>query len=229
MRICLVFGAFLLLLLGCGGGDDGPPPSPEGAILVFPEKDSECTTGVSVSETMSQVTFEWQPAKNTERYTVTVINLNTNTPQAISTINTSASLSIEKGAPFSWSVVSSNSESDDTATSESWLFYNAGSQTTYAPFPAQIQFPIAGSTVQANGTGQVELSWVGADVEEDIVSYEVYFSEVNPPENLLVSITPDTSQTLVDVTSGSTYYWRVVTIDSEGNSSDSGVFDFRIL
>ena len=181
-----IFGAFLLLLFGCGGGDDGPPPSPEGALLIFPEKDSECATGVSVSETMSQVTFEWQPANNTDRYTLTVINLTTNTPQAISTANTSASLSIEKGAPFSWSILSSNSESDDTATSESWLFYNAGSQTTYAPFPAQIQFPEAGGTVQANSEGIVQLSWLGADVEDDIVTFDVYFSEANPPETLLI-------------------------------------------
>lgn len=229
MRNWLIIWVFSLLLFSCGGGDDGPPPSPEGALLIFPERDSECTTGVSLSETLSQVTFEWQPANNTDRYTLTVINLITNTPLAISTTNTSASLSIEKGAPFSWSILSSNSESDDTATSESWLFYNAGSQTTYAPFPAQIQSPEAGSTVQANGEGQVQLSWIGADVEDDIVTFEVYFSEVSPPETLLASTTSQVAQTTTTVVSGTTYFWRVVTIDSEGNSSDSGVFDFKVL
>ncbi len=229
MRHWLIFGTFLLLLFGCGGGDDGPPPSPEGALLVFPERDSECTTGVSISETLSQVTFEWQPANNTDRYTLTVINLTTNSPQAISTTNTSASLSIEKGAPFSWSVLSSNLVSDDTATSESWLFYNAGSQTTYAPFPAQIQSPAAGSTVQANSEGQVELSWIGADVEDDIVSFDVFFSEANPPETLLTSTVPGTTQATANVASGATYFWRIVTTDAEGNASDSGVFDFKVL
>ena len=229
MRNWLIFLAFSLLLFGCGGGDDGPPPSPEGALLVFPERDSECTTGISVSETISQVTFEWQPSDNTDRYTLTVINLITNTPQAISTMNTSASLSIEKGAPFSWSVVSSNSNSNEAATSESWLFYNAGSQTTYAPFPAQIQFPVAGSTVQANSEGQVELSWIGADVEDDIATFDVYFSEANPPETLLITTSSEMSQVSIDATSGTTYFWRVVTTDSEGNSSDSGVFDFKVL
>ena len=229
MRNWIIFGVLVMFLLSCGGGDDGPPPSPEGALLVFPERDSECTTGVSISETLSQVTFEWQQANNTDRYTLTVINLNTNTPQAISTINTSASLSIEKGAPFSWSVLSSNSETDDTATSESWLFYNAGSQTTYAPFPAQIQFPEAGSTVQANEEGQIALSWIGADVEDDIMTFEVYFSEVNPPETLLTSADAETVQATANVTAGRTYFWRIVTTDSEGNSSDSGVFDFRVL
>lgn len=217
----------LLLALGCGG-DDGPPPSPEGAVLVFPEQNSECTTGVDLNQTQSQVTFEWQPSNNTDRYTLSVINLDTNTPQAITTTNTSAALTIEKGAPFSWSVLSSNTNSDETATSESWLFYNAGSQTTYAPFPAQLIFPKAGSTVQADGSNQVVLSWVGSDVENDIASYEVYFSESNPPTSLTTT-DAETSTAAVDVISGQIYYWKIVTTDSEGNSSDSGLFDFRVF
>jgi hypothetical protein len=220
---------FVVLLLACGGGDDGPPPSPEGAVLVFPEQDSECTTGIEISETQSQVTFEWQPAKNTDRYTLTVINLTTNIPQAISTINTSAVLSIEKGAPFSWSILSSNSDSDETATSESWLFYNAGSQITYAPFPAQIEFPEPGSTVQSDGNGQVMLSWTGADVEDDIETFEVYFSETNPPTNLFATTDSTILSVDVSVDSERIYYWKVVSIDEEGNSSDSGIFEFRVL
>ena len=33
----------------------------------------------------------------------------------------------------------------------------------------------------------------------------------------------------VGVESGNVYYWRVVTTDLEGNTSISGVFDFRVL
>ncbi|UOY08394.1 hypothetical protein L0P88_07510 [Muricauda sp. SCSIO 64092] len=216
------------LLLGCGGGDDGPPPSPEGAVLVFPFENSECTTGVDLTEDLSQVTFEWQPANNTDNYTLTVINLLTNIPQTISTSSTSAALSIEKGAPFSWSILSTNNESDETATSESWLFYNAGSQTTYAPFPAQIRSPEAGSTVQATANGVV-LSWTGADVEGDIETFEVYFSENNPPETLLITTDAQTMETMGNVVSGQIYYWKVITIDAEGNRSDSGVFDFKVF
>ncbi len=216
------------LLLGCGGGDDGPPPSPEGAVLVFPFQNSECTTGVDLTEALSQVTFEWQPANNTDNYTLTVINLLTNIPQTISTSSTSAALSIEKGAPFSWSVLSTNNESDETATSESWLFYNAGSQTTYAPFPAQIRSPEAGSTVLATANGVV-LSWTGADVEGDIETFEVYFSENNPPETLLITTDSQTMETVGNVVSGQIYYWKVITIDAEGNRSDSGVFDFKVF
>ncbi|WP_350284542.1 hypothetical protein [uncultured Croceitalea sp.] len=216
-----------VVLISCGG-DDGPPPSPEGALLVFPLQSSECTTGVSVNETLSQVTFEWMAANNTDLYTLNVVNLETNTPQTITTGATSASLSIEKGAPFSWSILSSNSSSDETATSENWLFYNSGALTTYPPFPAQIIRPKSGASVQKSSADQVVLEWLGADVEDDISIFEIYFSETNPPV-LIATENSQSSMVNVGVVSGVTYYWRVVTTDGEGNTSDSGIFDFKVL
>lgn len=220
--------SILALLVSCGG-DDGPPPAPEGAALVFPEKNSECTTGADINQTSTQVTFRWMVSNNTDRYTLTVVNLETNVPQNISTTSTSASLTISKGKPYSWSVTSRNSTSDQVATSETWLFYNAGSETTYAPFPAQIVNPTSGSTVQKDIANEVYLEWSGADVDNDIDSFEVFFSEVNPPSTS-VGITNSTTMELsVGVESGTVYYWRVLTTDLEGNTSDSGVFDFKVF
>lgn len=224
-----IFLWIVAILLGCGSDDNAPPPIPEGAILVFPLENSECTTGQPVNETLSRVTFEWQPSANTDLYTLSVVNLNTNTPQTLTTAATSASLSIEKGAPFSWSVTSTNTDSDLTAASESWLFYNAGSQTTYAPFPAQIIAPKSGQTIIADASSQVTLEWSGADVENDIDVFEVYFSEQNPPLPLLGTLNNDESTMDVGVISGTTYYWKVITKDAEGNTSDSGVYDFKVL
>ena len=220
---------FLLLLVFFACKKDRAPKSPEGALLVFPLQNSECTTGTSINETLSQVTFEWQPSKSTELYVVSVGNLNTNIPQTITTASTSASLSIQKGAPYSWTVTSSNSNTDDTATSENWLFYNAGPQIHYAPFPAQIISPVSGSTAQANDSNQVILSWLGADVEDDITSFEVYFGEENPPVTLSQTTDESTMEVSVNVTSGTTYFWRVITTDSNGNTSDSGIYDFKVL
>ncbi|MBC29600.1 MAG: hypothetical protein CMH48_02035 [Muricauda sp.] len=224
-----IFLWIVAILVGCGSDDNAPPPIPEGAILVFPLENSECTTGQPVNETLSRVTFEWQPSANTDLYTLSVVNLNTNTPQTLTTVATSASLSIEKGAPFSWSVTSTNTDSDLTAASESWLFYNAGSQTTYAPFPAQIIAPKSGQTIIADALSQVTLEWSGADVENDIDVFEVYFSEQNPPLTLLGTLNNDESTMDVGVVSGTTYYWKVITKDAEGNTSDSGVYDFKVL
>ena len=216
-----------VMAVGCSN-DDGPPPPPEGATLLFPLESSECTTGVSINEDLSQVTFEWMPAKNVDLFTLTVINLNTNTPQAITSASTSVALSIEKGAPFSWSVTSSNNKSDISATSDNWLFYNAGSQTTYAPFPAQVITPKPGSTVLMNSTNEVVLKWLGGDVEDNIVQYEVFFSEQNPPTESL-TLTNEIEERTVSVISETTYYWKMITTDNEGNTSESGVFDFKVL
>ncbi|MBO6531780.1 MAG: hypothetical protein JJ885_00060 [Muricauda sp.] len=224
----IIYLSLLALLVSCGG-DDGPPPAPEGAALVFPEENSECTTGIDINETSSQVTFRWNASKNTTRYTLSVINLNTNLPQTISTASTSASLTITKGAPYAWSVTSQNTESDQVASSETWLFYNAGSQTTYVPFPAQLESPRSGATVQKDIANEVTLEWAGADVDNDIDFFEVFFSETNPPETSVGVTNASTMELPVGVESGTVYYWQVITTDLEGNVSSSSVFDFKVL
>ncbi|WP_421813525.1 hypothetical protein [Flagellimonas sp.] len=224
----IIWLSILVLLVSCGG-DDGPPPAPEGAALVFPEENSECTTGTDINQTSTQVTFRWMASNNTENYTLSVTNLNTNVPQNISTASTSASLTITKGTPYAWSVTSRNSNSDQVASSPTWLFYNAGSQTTYAPFPAQLVNPLSGTTVQMDIANEVLLEWSGADVDNDIESFEVFFSETNPPTTSVGITNASAMEIPVGVESGNVYYWRVVTTDLEGNTSISGVFDFRVL
>jgi len=224
----IIWLSILVLLVSCGG-DDGPPPAPEGAALVFPEENSECTTGTDINQTSTQVTFRWMASNNTENYTLSVTNLNTNVPQNISTASTSASLTITKGTPYAWSVTSRNSNSDQVASSPTWLFYNAGSQTTYAPFPAQLVNPLSGATVQMDIANEVLLEWSGTDVDNDIESFEVFFSETNPPTTSVGITNASAMEIPVGVESGNVYYWRVVTTDLEGNTSISGVFDFRVL
>lgn len=224
-----IFQSLVILVMLYSCGSDDPPPAPGGANLTFPDQNSECTTGISVNETLSQVTFQWQASTNTDSYTLSVVNLETNIPQTISTASTSASLSIVKGAPYSWSVTSLNSKSDQVATSETWLFYNSGAQTTYAPFPAQLIGPTSGSTVQKSMDNEVALVWQGADVENDITGFEVFFSTTTPPTTSVGTTASNTMELSVSVESGNIYYWKVITTDSEGNNSDSGIFEFRVF
>ncbi|MEM9078542.1 MAG: hypothetical protein AAGC43_15985 [Bacteroidota bacterium] len=216
------------VMISCGGSDD-PPAVPTAVQLIFPDENSECTTGVSVNEELSQVTFEWMASDNTESYTLRAINLNTNVPLSITTASTSASVSINKGTPYSWSVTSMNSQSNQSATSETWLFYNSGSQTTYAPFPAQLVSPVSGSTVSPNSSNNVVLEWTGADVENDIQGYQVFFSNQNPPTTELGTFDAFASSVSATVVANTVYFWRVITTDEEGNTSDSGVFEFKTL
>lgn len=223
------------LLISCsGGGDDSPPTPPvpdppSAAILVFPSENSECTTGVDLNTDFSEVTFEWNASDNTDVYTLEVINLNSSTPpQTLFTAETTATLAISKGTPFSWSVTSRNNESQESAESESWLFYNAGTIINYPPFPATILEPESGSTTVKNQSDEVVFNWTGTDVENDIVSYELFFATDTPDNLASVYVGEESMFAISGLASASVNYWKVITTDAQGNTSDSGVYDFKV-
>lgn len=215
-----------LCLAACGTDS---PNAPEAPRLLFPEQNSECTTGISLNETTSRVEFRWQKAPDTDSYELRVTNGITNVTQTVSTSQLSAELPLEKGAPFSWLVISRNNETQETAASGSWQFYNAGSQRSYAPFPAEIISPKSGTSVFRDVNNEIVLEWAGADVDNDLVGYELYFSTENPPVTLFSEPSASTTSTKVSVEANTVYYWKLITIDSEGNRSDSGSFGFKVL
>lgn len=223
----LIIALCCVLIVGCRKKDSPNPP--KASMLIFPDENSECTTGELLNETTSSVEFRWIASEDTETYELRVSNLNTGITQTISTAAVSAKLPLEKGEPYSWLVVSKNSKVNETASSDTWRFYNAGSQTTYAPFPAQIISPKSGASVLKDINNEVELSWSGADIEDDIEEFELFFGTDPTPSTLIASLPSDSTDRVVSVLSGTTYYWRVVTTDSEGNTSDSGIFQFKVL
>lgn len=226
MKILKILLLVVVVVVGCK--KKNPPVPPEATLLVFPNRSSECTLGNDINATTREVDFKWQKANNTETYELRVTNINTNTTQTISTPALSARLPLEKGAPFSWVVISKNSMTADKISSAIWLFYNAGSETTYPPFPAEIIAPTIGSSVIKDINNEITLQWAGSDVNNDIEGFEIYFDTVSPPVALLASPSASTTEQKASVTPNGVYYWRVVTKDQEGNSSSSGVFDFRV-
>jgi hypothetical protein len=219
--------ALLGLVIGCGKKDE---PKPPGQVqLVFPDKNSECTTGQSLGATTSRVTFRWQEAKNVKTYELRVTNLNAGTTQTISTATTSANLPIEKGVQFAWQVRSRNNQVEESISSEVWNFYNAGSNTSFAPFPADILSPRMSQRVFKDINNEVTLSWSASDLDNDIDDFEVYLSTVNPPTDLIANLGNSILEQKVSVASNTVYYWNVITTDSEGNATSSGVYTFTVL
>jgi hypothetical protein len=226
MKILKILLIVLLVVVGCKKKE--APKPPEAALLVFPNKNSECTVGNDISTKTREVDFEWRSANNTETYELRVTNINTNTTQTISTRAISAKLPLEKGAPFSWVVISKNSKVPQNMASATWLFYNAGSSTTYPPFPAEIVAPEIGASVFKDINNEVILEWSGSDVDNDLEGFEIYVDTVSPPVTLLSSPGAGATEQKASVMANTVYYWKVITKDREGNSSDSGVFDFRV-
>ncbi|PCJ98673.1 MAG: hypothetical protein COA50_00035 [Flavobacteriaceae bacterium] len=223
-------------LLSCGGGDSGgggddtppPPPlvaDPSAASLVFPENNTECNEGTILNDTQSSVIFEWSASQNTDSYEVNITNLNTNTTQKTTATTTEATVTILRGTPYEWFIISKATGTTATATSPAAKFYNQGPGTeNYAPFPADAVNPKRGETIAT--TTSVALEWTGSDVDDDIEGYEILFGTDTNPSVSLGTITESTIA--ATVASGVTYYWRVITTDSQGNTSQSEIFEFRV-
>jgi len=224
----------LALTASCGGGGDGggdpdpqpaPVPAPSAATLIFPADNSECNEGEILSDTQSRVSFQWNASPNTDSYQVNLTNLNTNSTALTSSTTNEAEITLLRGVPYEWFVVSRANGTNETASSPVWRFYNAGAGiTNYAPFPAEAVNPGRGATI--NTTAAATLEWSGNDIDNDIESYNLYFGTSDPPALLESGITDTTFE--VSVTSGQTYFWQVETVDSAGNQTLSELFNFRV-
>ncbi|AWA29699.1 hypothetical protein HYN48_06175 [Flavobacterium magnum] len=222
-----ILAAICFLMLSCGGGGESTSENPSAAVLIAPVNNSECLSGQDVSETQSKVTFEWNPADFTDAYTVYIKNLNTQiTTQYEAGAATSLEVTLAKSTPFSWWVISKASGSTQTATSEKRKFYNAGNGVVnYAPFPAEAIAPGNSSSVPGP---TVNFSWSGSDVDNDIVQYELYMDTNSNPSTLKGS-TPSENLNGIPVSANTTYYWKVVSKDQSGNTSDSPIYQFKSL
>jgi len=227
-RIIVALAMISLFAISCGSNEDNNGNGGGNATAVtlsLPANNSECITGTSISDTQSAVTFEWAAIENTEKYFIYVKNLNT---QGVLQFNagtgTSQSVNLLKGTPYSW-YVTSKKVSGESLTSETWKFYNAGEPVSnHAPFPADLVSPVMSSTIL---TTAVTLQWAGGDIDGDIANYKVYMdSNINPAT--LVGTVMQQSIPNLAVTSGGTYYWKVVTTDEVGNATTSQVFQFKV-
>ncbi|MFP9098724.1 hypothetical protein ACLI09_06700 [Flavobacterium sp. RHBU_24] len=216
------------IALGCSKddkNDGGGTDNTNAAVLSAPANNTECLTGTTVSATESSITFTWAAADGTEKYFVYVKDLAAQGAfvQYPAGTATSLDITLKKGTPYSWYV--SAKKSSGNVNSETWKFYNAGSPvTTHAPFPAEAVSPVMSSTV--NGP-TITLHWAGSDIDNDIAEYNVYMDGNANPATILNTVTVQ-QLSAVPVTSGGTYYWKVVTVDTAGNQTASPVYQFKV-
>jgi len=227
MRLLFFILINTLLFCSCGGAaDEAEPLQPEKALLSLPLKDEPCTSGIIVSDTESRVVLKWLPSANTSSYKVTIKNLAKSSIAEYTSDQPELEVKLFRNTPYSWFVTSISSATPATAQSETWKFYNAGpGQISYAPYPAEIISPLMAQQLNT-GTTTVKLEWKGADVNNDITGYDVFFGGSDPV--LIKSNVSDPFVNGVAVTGQTTYYWKVVTKDAAGNTSDSGLFQFYV-
>ena len=232
--LILVVAAFTACSKG-GGSTQEPDPKPDPAtdvpakaVLSAPANNALCLEGTPVSETVSKVTFTWAKEENAAGYEIHVENLATqeSTMQTLSA--TSVQLDIARSTPYSWYIVAVASDHKTKTASDTWRFYNAGVATAYyAPFPASDLKPSMDTTLTATN-GLITLSWSGTDVDGDLDHYDIFMG--TEPSSLKTFRTGLSVSHLeeVAVTSSTRYYWKVISYDKKGNSSETGVSTFFV-
>jgi hypothetical protein len=230
MRTFLTTCILCFSLLSCGkkGGGGAPAaPAPTKPSLAAPAQNEACLNGTVVSASESKILFSWIAATNAESYDLIIKNLLTQTSSTQNTTSTSLEVTLLQNTPYSWQIIAKTSKTTTTTPSEIWKFFNSGSGvTSHAPFPAEMVTPTQGQAVTATG-GKITLDWNGSDVDNDISTYDVYLGTTNSPSVLQSNLTASIL-TNVTVSSSTTYYWKVVTKDLKGNTSDSGVYSFTV-
>ena len=224
MRINLFFW-MLLFLWGCG---PDPIPAPQASTLIAPTNLNECTTAAAINEQERQVRFEWTIALNTDSYELVIENSLTNMRYGKSTSLLTESITLPSGAPYRWYVNSTSLLSTEVSKSQVWQFYLEGSaETTFFPFPAVLKAPENEVIVALDSEGKITFLWEGHDLDQDIDRFDFYIGKtmddlVKEKEGLTES------QTSLNLEPGTTYFWQIVTIDDENNTSKSEIFRFEI-
>jgi fibronectin type 3 domain-containing protein len=227
-----IIGLLILtsLVIGCKKSESGPGSGhpPGAAALLTPANNEICTTGTVVSDSVSNISFTWNGGQDADSYTITVKNLLTQVLTTKDVSGTEATVGLSRNTPYSWHVTSKESKNSSSTDSEVWKFYNAGSGiVTYAPFPAEIVAPVLGQII-TTANGKINLSWKGSVASGTLVGYNVFFGPSNDPAIFKANVT-DNFLNDITVSANTTYYWHITTIDSNGNSSDSGLYNFFIV
>jgi len=229
MKINRYLGLIIVcfLISNCSS-DETTALIPEKALLISPAEDSPCLTGDSVSDTEIEVIFRWSPARNTDYYNLRITNLISNEIINKTNIeNTGATVVLEKGKPYSWSVNSKSDLVDEVGTSKVNNFYVGGFESvTDAPVPVSLTHPDQGSNVIIGEGGKVSFSW-SENSQNNSMKYTLYLDKIDGKQTPSLEHTDLTANT-IDVTleNSSTYFWRVKSFDGV-NSSFSIVNTFK--
>jgi len=219
---------FFIVALGSCSKEQGPRvPLP--VNLIFPEENSECISGVSLTDHTSAITFTWNPSNPAAYYVLNIYKLNGDLVSSSNEINPEGTVVLDKGHGYGWEVIAANALGEESDPSERWLFYNAGAQRSYPPFPADLKSPESGASLVRNNNGTITLLWSGADADNDLNLYTVLLGLSPETMDEIVTLSPSQTSYPIEVVSGARYFWQVISGDVAGNTSSSGIYDFRVL
>lgn len=204
-----------LTFMGC----KDPIPDPEQTVLILPEDNTSCLY-VSQSSSTASVDFSWKQALHTDEYKLVVKNLTTNEQITSITENTGLRLTLTRGTPYQWKVITTSELSNVETSSSNFSFYlEAQQQGNYLPFPARLLSPQNDEIVTLTN-GRYDFSWQGEDIDNDLSHYTL---SIGPSADDLYNIVTDimASSFSINLNAGEVYFWQIISYDQNGNSTKS--------
>ena len=218
----------LTLSISCSK-DPAEVSNPTSFELIAPANNETCLEGSIINDNQKEIVFQWGGSTNATSYSLDIINLTTNVGQTLQSNGTSLSVKLTSAEPYSWKVIASGEAGAKSASSELWKFFLAGDEVVnYAPFPPELISPRPSATIDVNSLNEIVLNWTCSDVDNDIVTYKVYLDTTDGSTLVReLDYVQNNTELAVDVINDGNYFWKVVAIDSNGNSSSSGVYSFN--
>lgn len=193
-------------------------PDPEQVTLINPENNNTCLFSNS-NANFGDVEFSWTEAKHTDNYDLIIENQLSNLKNSRTINQTFARVTLERGAPYSWYVVSKSESTENIALSETRNFYFEGpSQLTHTPFPAKLISPLNESII--NSGVIVAFQWEGYDLDGDIDNYDLIIENTSNGEEIKYEKI-ESQNFEVELQIGNIYSWKITTRDKENNLSSS--------
>ena len=213
---------------GGGGGDDDPvdPPKENQApsavgSLTYPTNNLLCTTNV--------LEFKWSAATDPDGDAVSYVleiskkNDFSTIEESITVSGTSRTVTLEKGVAYYWRVKAVDSKNASSAYSSTYQFYTEGEgETNHLPFSPEL---VAPQLDAALNTASTTLEWDASDVDNDPLTYDVYFDTNSDPTTKVGDNQSDKTLS-VNLSAATTYYWKVVVKDDKGGQAIGQVWSF---
>jgi len=219
------------LFISCGGssgGTDSPTPdptpntNPTTPVAVYPANNDLCIN--------NSIAFNWNAATDADndivKYLIQIATDNgfVNVVHNFANITqTTKTISLEKGTAYYWHVKATDSNNGESTYSTTHQFYTEGEpDSNNAPFVPELIAPRMNAVVTTN---TVDLQWSCSDVDNDALTYTIYFGNSTPP----VAIEQNYSNTTysVSLSSSSTYYWKIDAKDSNGAITKGQIWQFK--
>ncbi len=229
MKKILALLVISTVLISCGGGGDDPPPPPP-PVNKAPSTPTQSAPTNNLLCIDNVVQFNWNASTDPEGDAISYeLQIATDSQfsqnlQTLTISSTSTSVTLNKGVAYYWRIKAKDSKNASSSYSSTFQFYTEGDgESNHLPFSPGIVTPTLNSVVQQATT---TLEWTASDVDNDTLTFDIYFDTVNPPTTKVGD--NQTEKTLnVDLASSLNYYWKVVVKDDNGGVTIGQVWNFK--